>query len=128
MEGDDNTKFYHKFANGCKVINTIWQLTNEQGETVNTFPRLATLATSHFKHIYKAPQTNTLAEVMCTAQLFPRFVNQDDSLELTKDVTLKELEATLILYPIFNRCSFMRNRSSLLERLSPPVLLFLQVG
>lgn len=23
-EGDENTKFYHKFTNGRKVINTIW--------------------------------------------------------------------------------------------------------
>lgn len=22
FKGDDNTKFYHKFANGCKAINT----------------------------------------------------------------------------------------------------------
>jgi len=24
LEGDDNTKFYHKFVNGRKAINTIW--------------------------------------------------------------------------------------------------------
>ena len=62
---------------------------------MNPFPRLASLATSHFKHIYKAPQTATLAEVMHTAQLFPTFVDQDDALELTKEVTLGELQATL---------------------------------
>lgn len=28
-EGDDNSNFFHKFANGRKVINTIWKLTNE---------------------------------------------------------------------------------------------------
>eukprot|EP00253_Pinus_taeda_P016512 PITA_16512 len=31
LEGDENTKFYHKFANGRKAINTIWQLQNDQG-------------------------------------------------------------------------------------------------
>ena len=29
QEGDANTKFYHKFANGRKAINTIWQLQYE---------------------------------------------------------------------------------------------------
>lgn len=29
MEGHDNTKFYQKFVNGCKAINTFWQLANE---------------------------------------------------------------------------------------------------
>eukprot|EP00253_Pinus_taeda_P013627 PITA_13627 len=38
LEEDDNTKFYHKFANGRKAINTIWQLPNEQGHPLNTFP------------------------------------------------------------------------------------------
>ena len=30
-EGADNSKFFHKFANGRKAINIIWKLTNEQG-------------------------------------------------------------------------------------------------
>eukprot|EP00253_Pinus_taeda_P023577 PITA_23577 len=55
LEGDDNTKFYHKFANGRKAINTIWELPNEQGHPLNTFPQLAALASSHFKQIYRAP-------------------------------------------------------------------------
>ncbi len=46
MEGDENTKFFHKFANGRKAINTIWQLTNEPGDEVHTFQQLASLATS----------------------------------------------------------------------------------
>lgn len=35
-EGDDNTNFYHNFANGRRVINTILNLTNEQGTEVDT--------------------------------------------------------------------------------------------
>eukprot|EP00253_Pinus_taeda_P030342 PITA_30342 len=30
-KGDNNTKFFHKFSNGRKAINTIWELHNEQG-------------------------------------------------------------------------------------------------
>lgn len=48
-EGDDNSKIFHKFGNGRIVVNTIWKLTNEQGVEVDTFPHLASLATSHFK-------------------------------------------------------------------------------
>eukprot|EP00253_Pinus_taeda_P034846 PITA_34846 len=48
-EGDDNSIFFHKFANGRKVINTIWKLINEQGAEIDTFPHLASLATTHFK-------------------------------------------------------------------------------
>lgn len=50
-EGDDNSKFSHKFSNGRRVINTIWKLKNEQGAEVDSFPCLASLTTSHFKQV-----------------------------------------------------------------------------
>lgn len=46
-ERDENTKFYHKFSNGRRAYNTIWNLTNEQGAVADTFPQLASLATTH---------------------------------------------------------------------------------
>lgn len=55
-EGDDNSKFFHKFANGRNEINTIWKLMNEHGIEMDTFRQLATLATSHFKKISGSSQ------------------------------------------------------------------------
>lgn len=37
----------------------------------------------------------TLAQVIRVAQLFPRFVDQENSMELNREVTLGELETTL---------------------------------
>ena len=62
---------------------------------MDTFPQLATLTTSHFKQVYQAPPNPTLEEVIRVAQLFPRFVDQEDSMDLNREVTLGELEATL---------------------------------
>ena len=62
---------------------------------VDIFPQLATLATSHFKQVYQAPPNATLVEVIRVAQLFPRFVDQEDAMDLNREVTLGELEATL---------------------------------
>lgn len=45
QEGDDNTKFYHKYDNGRKAINTIWKLKDDHGHSINTFPHVASLAT-----------------------------------------------------------------------------------
>lgn len=81
--------------NGHKAINTIWQLTNEQGNTMNTFLQLAALATSHFNRIYRAPPNDTVVEVIHITQLFPRFVDQEDALDLSREVTMGELKATL---------------------------------
>lgn len=95
LEGDDNTNFYHKFANGRKAINTIWQLSNEQGHIVNNFPQLDSLVNSHFKQTYRAPLVVNRGEIIQIAQLFPHFVDQEASRELTKEITIGEVEATI---------------------------------
>lgn len=95
LEGDDNTKFFHKFANGKKDVNTIWQLNNENGIPLSSFRQLSGVATSHFKQAYSAPPNITLGEIILVAQLFPRYVDQEEAMELEKEVSLGELEATL---------------------------------
>ena len=62
---------------------------------MNTFPLLAAMATTHFINIYKAPPNDTLVEIMRTTQLFPRFVDQEEALDLEKEVIPEELEAIL---------------------------------
>jgi len=94
-EGDDNTKFYHKFANGRKTINTIWELQDEQGQTISSQKNLARLATEHFRGIYKSPRDVNIMEIMRVVEYFPRFVLQEDLEDLLKEVTMEELEATI---------------------------------
>eukprot|EP00253_Pinus_taeda_P013872 PITA_13872 len=94
-EGDANTKLYHKFSNGRKAINTIWQLQNAQGQVVKTFQKLDELTTSHFKQIYCVPREVNLEKIIGVAQLFPRLVEQEEEEDLSKAVSLEELEATL---------------------------------
>jgi len=56
--GDENTKFFHRHANGRKKINTIWELKKEDGtpvKTFRTFRGLAAPAKAHFQGIYKEP-------------------------------------------------------------------------
>eukprot|EP00253_Pinus_taeda_P032607 PITA_32607 len=95
LEGDANTKFYHKFANGRKAINTIWELMDEHGHKVTSQRNLANLATGHFRGIYKALADVNILEIMRIIELFPSFVDQEDSEELMKEVYMAELEATL---------------------------------
>ena len=95
LEGDNNTKFYHKFANGRKAINTIWELVDAQDHIVTSQRQLAKLATDHFRCIYKAPREANILEIMRVAEKFPRFVSPDDHDDLTKEVTMAELESTI---------------------------------
>ena len=51
--GDDNTKFFQSFAKGRKQQNTIWELKNENNETLNTFEDLAEIGKKYFENIFK---------------------------------------------------------------------------
>lgn len=62
---------------------------------MDTFPQLATLTTSHFKKVYQAPRNSTLPKVIRVAQLFHWFVDQGDAMDLNREFTRGELEATL---------------------------------
>eukprot|EP00253_Pinus_taeda_P008242 PITA_08242 len=78
-EGDANTTFYHKFTNGRKAINSIWELRDEQNQSITSQRNLACLAINHFKGIYTAPREANILEIMRVAKNFPRFILQDDT-------------------------------------------------
>ena len=62
--GDDNTTFFHAYARGRKVANTVWSLEDEQGTVHDTFEGMAITGEEHFKKLYKAPAQATLVEVV----------------------------------------------------------------
>ena len=58
--GDDNTGFFHNYAQGRKVTNTIWSMPNPKGGVADTFSKLSHLGTTHFRNLYKNPQARLL--------------------------------------------------------------------
>lgn len=69
------------------MANTIWSLRNLRGAKVTNFNELADLGTNHFN----AQEETSIAEIIKVAQLFPRFVEEDEVGSLTAPVTDKEL-------------------------------------
>ena len=41
LYGDDNTPFFHKFANNRKFVNTIWKIADDRGNIVEGFEYIA---------------------------------------------------------------------------------------
>eukprot|EP00253_Pinus_taeda_P004659 PITA_04659 len=93
--GDENSKFFHNFAKGRKVSNTIWSLPQPDGGLADNFNKLSQLGTAHFRGLFKNPPGENLVEIIEVASHFPRFVNEEDSEELMNPVTMEELEITL---------------------------------
>lgn len=95
--GDENTKFFHNFAKGRKSINTIWSLKNEDGRDVKSFSDLSGLGKRHFHNLYSEQREATIVEVLNTVQCFPRFIEEEDSEDLSIPVTKAETEAAMKL-------------------------------
>lgn len=93
--GNENSKFFQNYAKGRKVTNTIWNLPLPEGGHIESFDKLSHLSTSHFRSIYRSPPGTNLVEIINVANHFPRFVNGEDTDDLTALVTTRELESTL---------------------------------
>jgi hypothetical protein len=79
------------FSKGRKLNNTIWSLTQRDGQLVNTFEGLSSLGISHFKDLFKAQSGSSIGEIVKAARFFPRFVEEEERESLMAQVTEQEL-------------------------------------
>eukprot|EP00253_Pinus_taeda_P034418 PITA_34418 len=93
--GDENTRFFHNYAKGRKVKNTIWSLPTPDGDVADTYPKLSQMGSSHFRNLYKQRQGTSIAEIINIAGHFPIFVNEDEADHLFDPVSPEELEITI---------------------------------
>jgi hypothetical protein len=93
--GDENTKFFQAFAKGRRCANTIWHLRDQEGNLENSFEGMARLGKNHFQELFRAENQATIEEVVQMAQLFPRFVDEEDNRLLMEEVLEEELKEVL---------------------------------
>lgn len=90
--GDENTKFFHNYARGRKNANTIWKLKNDEGREATSFESLSKMGRNHFQNLFTDQGGITLAEVIRTAQVFPKHVEEEEAEELIREVSQEEVE------------------------------------
>jgi hypothetical protein len=93
--GDENTKFFHSYAKGRKLNNTIWSLNQRNGQLVNTFEGLSSMGITHFTDLFKAPLGSTIGEIVKDARIFPHFVEEEERESLMDPVSEQELLAVM---------------------------------
>eukprot|EP00253_Pinus_taeda_P029580 PITA_29580 len=93
--GDENTRFFHNYAKGRKSSNTIWSLKDEEGRELKSFFELSVLGTRNFQKIFSDNGEPTIAEIIKTAQCFPRFIEEGMNEDLTAPVSKDEVEAAM---------------------------------
>lgn len=50
--GDKNTRFFHKFTEGRRKVNTIWELKDSKGNSINTQFDIKMEALNYFRDLY----------------------------------------------------------------------------
>jgi hypothetical protein len=76
-EGDGNTKFFHKYANHGKVINTIWELNGSNGSNIRYFHDLSKDRVKYFENLFKDTEESCIVDQMRIVRSFPRVFNQE---------------------------------------------------
>lgn len=73
--GDDNKKFFHAYAKGRKVHNTIWELKDDRGGPTSSFEDLSSMGVIHFKKLFEGQDGTSIVEVIRMAGFFTSFVD-----------------------------------------------------
>ena len=56
---------------------------------------MAGIGVEHFQHLFRAPEGTQLVEIMRIAQVFPRFMGEEENQSLMEEVTEEELKLAL---------------------------------
>ena len=84
---DQNTKFFHHFANSRRNKKHIWEIKDENRQVHFGQEALKLAATKHFKYFYGASDHTSIVDQVFLAILFSRFVIKEDTLLLDSPCT-----------------------------------------
>jgi len=93
--GDENTKFFHHFANGRNLFNTIWSIDRRDGTKETSFGDIAHEGTLHFESLFKSDSRVNIDTIIKVVSPFSKFINLEENKKLVEEITKEELEKIL---------------------------------
>lgn len=96
--GDNNTCFFHKYANQRRLRNSIWDLQDSHQEVISGSVALKKTAIEHFNKIYSTDSAISIESQLDTIKHFPRYFSEEDYVEVGKLVTKEEVHLELNLF------------------------------
>ena len=81
-----NTENFQAYAKGRRMVNTIWELENFDGDKISSFAGLEDLGINHFENLFKAQRESSIAEIVRVAGFFPRYVMEEDNRMLMEEI------------------------------------------
>jgi hypothetical protein len=86
--GDKNTKFFHAYASSRKQINTIWDITKEDGTIISNKLDLQKEVVDYFQNIFKAQTDLAISDQLAVLRNYLRLFTEEEGLRLAEPVTL----------------------------------------
>jgi hypothetical protein len=93
--GDRNTKFFHAYANSRKLINSIWDITKEDGSVINGNHELHKEVVGFFQNTFKAHENLFITDQLVVLRNYPRMFSEEEGHKVADPVTLAEIQSTL---------------------------------
>ena len=84
-QGGNNTKFFHKYAEHRKNINSIWELSSNRGK-LYSHKELHESAMAHFEMLFKDLRGNNILHQLNVVQNYPIFFNEDEGRDLFEPI------------------------------------------
>lgn len=94
-QGDNNTKFFHNYANQRRITNSIWKIKDAGGELDSDKKYLEKDAVQHFKEVYSKDRAVSFEAQMKILQHIPRFFSEEEGVKVGEEVSLDEIERAL---------------------------------
>jgi hypothetical protein len=98
QSGDQNTNFFHHFANHMRNSKHIWEIRDVNGTVHNGQEAIIAEVENYFKIFFKPLDNSPTAEQVGVAGLFTRLINEEEASELYKLVSLEELKLVVSLF------------------------------
>jgi hypothetical protein len=89
-EGDNNSKYFHRYAQERKAQNTIGEIKNCNGELVSAHPEMAEAGVGFFSTLFKENLGCPIEENFKVVGLFPNKIMEDMNKFLPEKVSEKE--------------------------------------
>jgi hypothetical protein len=93
--GDNNTRFFHQYANYRKNINTIWDIKNVEGVKVNSFKEKAEAGAQFFESQFRQPEGCPIQEILSVVSKFPVVFTEEMNQSMEAEISDSEIHDAL---------------------------------
>ena len=93
--GDENTKYFHNYANRRRISNSIWESKDDDVVIVTNQDLIKDRVVSYFSSIYKDPKNSNIDDQLKVLKLFLSMFSEADCALLNRPIDLAEVELTL---------------------------------